>query len=199
MSSPTVSLQKITSSPSVPPSSSRFSLASISSVSSQVCLRTPIQYTYIHYTLHTCTCLMRDEKEGRKKQATCTCVHTCTTFTEKFGCNNIIHYSTCTSNASLIFFFFSISVTLSPSLQLTPGTSQGGGGGASVHVVHLPSTQKRHGSPIGSEVSPKVTQYFSVQTADDLEATPTSPTRLSVKRLSVDLRRQPAEKMAPEG
>ena len=50
MSSPTVSLQKITS--SVPPSSSRFSLASISSVSSQVCLRTPVQYIYIVHYIH---------------------------------------------------------------------------------------------------------------------------------------------------
>ena len=62
---------------------------------------------------------MRDEKEGRKKQATCTCVYTCTctTLTEKFGCNNIIHYSTCIyfkciTNFSSFFLSLSLSLPL---------------------------------------------------------------------------------------
>ena len=145
---------------------------------------------------------MRDEKEERKKQARSNkqtrqsnTAHPRHMYMYRY--RHVQHSQrNLVGQCITIFEFFSISVTLSPYLQLTPDTSQGGGGGASVHVVHLPSTQK---SPIVSEVAPKVTQYFSVQTADDLEATPTSPTRLSVKRLSVDLRRQPAEKMAPEG
>ena len=77
--------------------------------------------------------------------------------------------------------------------------------GANTNVVHLPPTGHHDDAVVGSEVTPQLTQYLTVGSADNLETTPigtqVSPpqSQPAVKRLSVDIQRQQTEKTRPEG